>query len=388
MLAVPIEQTQFRQLRAINGDISNKRAISSLLTIYSSDKPVPSKVLKLATATPLTSFNHSAINAAGAFIYSPAYQDKLLFERYDNFNNLTQQRIVDGPPTTYVWSNNGTRLAAEIKNASVDQVQNALGSDYNSLVSGSLTDSEMIAIWDNKIRHNTQFSSSLVTSFTYKPLVGLSSNSNPTSLSTYYEYDPLGRLERIKNNNHEIVKEYAYGYQDPGTGGGPGDGRNQPPALSGSIPDQVATINQAFTYTLSGSLFTDPEGLTLMYSLNGLPAGLSYANGVISGNPTVLGYSLVTLTATDPSGLSGSVSFFLTVGSCFAADPYIVTGSFSPPTPVSISAYNRIESDAVQPVLVNPSASLTLKAGQSVRLKPGFVIKPGAAFRAYTGPCN
>jgi O-glycosyl hydrolase len=58
-------------------------------------------------------------------------------------------------------------------------------------------------------------------------------------------------------------------------------------------------------------------GQTLSYSATGLPAGLSISSstGLISGTPTRVGTSSVTVTATDTTGASGSASFTWTVSS-------------------------------------------------------------------------
>ena len=87
--------------------------------------------------------------------------------------------------------------------------------------------------------------------------------------------------------------------------------------------NQTATVGQAFTYTVKA--FTDaetPNSLTYSASIN--PAnGLSFdaATRIVSGTPTSTGVSSVTITATDPGGLSASTSFTITV----KAVPVVVT---------------------------------------------------------------
>ncbi len=52
-----------------------------------------------------------------------------------------------------------------------------------------------------------------MTTYTYAPLVGITSQTGPNGQSTYYEYDTFGRLKRIKDNDGKILKVYDYHYK-------------------------------------------------------------------------------------------------------------------------------------------------------------------------------
>ena len=75
-------------------------------------------------------------------------------------------------------------------------------------------------------------------------------------------------------------------------------------------------VDQAFEYTFPTDVFSDPDGDALTLSASGLPAGLSFdatAPGSVSGTPTAATSAMVTVTATDPDGLSANTSFTITV---------------------------------------------------------------------------
>jgi len=53
-----------------------------------------------------------------------------------------------------------------------------------------------------------------MTTYTYDPLVGMSSSTDAGGHTIYYEYDDFGRLDGIKNQDKKPVQEYKYHYQN------------------------------------------------------------------------------------------------------------------------------------------------------------------------------
>ncbi|GAA4420104.1 hypothetical protein GCM10023187_55050 [Nibrella viscosa] len=99
---------------------------------------------------------------------------------------------------------------------------------------------------------------------------------------------------------------------------------NTPPVAS-TIASQTATVGVAFSMSIPA--FTDAETpKSLVYSTSVLPDGLSFnaSKLTISGTPSVTGITSVTVTATDPGGLTGSASFSITVNQGNTR-PYVAT---------------------------------------------------------------
>jgi hypothetical protein len=116
---------------------------------------------------------------------------------------------------------------------------------------------------------------------------------------------------------------------------------NTPPTVANAIPPQSATVGQAFAYAIPANTFTDKETPTsLTLTVTGLPSGLALANNnTITGTPsTTLGspFSL-TVTATDPGGLSVNTPLLLTIS------PAAVTN----PTPFTITSVNTLSCVAI-----------------------------------------
>ncbi len=55
-------------------------------------------------------------------------------------------------------------------------------------------------------------SDALMTTYTYKPLVGMTSQTDPNGQTIFYEYDDLGRLTQIKDCNNRLIQKTEYHY--------------------------------------------------------------------------------------------------------------------------------------------------------------------------------
>ncbi|MCU7549223.1 carbohydrate binding domain-containing protein [Chitinophagaceae bacterium LB-8] len=84
-----------------------------------------------------------------------------------------------------------------------------------------IDNNEYGTVWFDDIRLHP--SASQMTTFTYDPLVGMTSQSDINNRITYFEYDGFGRLSLVRDDNKNILKRYCYNYL-----GQPGDCGEQP----------------------------------------------------------------------------------------------------------------------------------------------------------------
>jgi len=132
---------------------------------------------------------------------------KLSCDNYDSFGNILQFHLENDINNVFVWGYNYFYPIAKIENAIYSQVIAALDCSIQDLQ--TKTEVELRYIFNN-LRENLY--DAMITSYTYKPLVGMTSETDPAGKTTYYEYDAFGRLETIKDQDGNVTKHIDYNY--------------------------------------------------------------------------------------------------------------------------------------------------------------------------------
>ncbi|MGB4292171.1 MAG: RHS repeat domain-containing protein [Bacteroidales bacterium] len=131
------------------------------------------------------------------------YYDKIQFFNYDEKGNVLQYNLRDGSVFTYLWGYNKTYPVAEIKNATFNEV-NAISPNIALLEAGNVGEQQRI---------RQSFPNAMITFFTFKPQIGITSQTDPNGITIYYEYDSFGRLKLIRDHDGHILKTYEYNYK-------------------------------------------------------------------------------------------------------------------------------------------------------------------------------
>ncbi|MDC6364024.1 MULTISPECIES: RHS repeat domain-containing protein [Flavobacteriaceae] len=133
-------------------------------------------------------------------------ENRIVFEQYDGHGNPLQVTRADGSPIYYIWGYNGQYPIAKIENATLSEVVSALGggtlSDYD--------EGDMEGI--NGLRN--ALSKAMITTYTYDPLIGVTSITDPRGYTSYYEYDDFNRLETVKDEEGNLLTDYQYHYKN------------------------------------------------------------------------------------------------------------------------------------------------------------------------------
>ena len=129
---------------------------------------------------------------------------------YDDSLNV-RSIAIDGMETVYLWSYKGQYPIAKIEGLTYAEVENAIAkSTISELLRSQTPNSTTVSSIRTKINNKGGY----ITTYTYKPLVGMLSETQPNGNVIYYEYDSFGRLKNIKDYNKKIIKTYEYHYSD------------------------------------------------------------------------------------------------------------------------------------------------------------------------------
>jgi|APLak6261698768_1056241.scaffolds.fasta_scaffold03447_1 YD repeat-containing protein len=143
---------------------------------------------------------------------SQSLDTKVVFENYDQFSHPLQVRKENGMFISYIWGYNKTKPIAKIENIKYSQidpnlilaVQNASNNSFDG------TEPALISAL-NDLR--AALPEAMVTTYTYKPLVGIRTITNPKGDVVTYDYDDFGRLIKVYDSQGNPVSENEYHYR-------------------------------------------------------------------------------------------------------------------------------------------------------------------------------
>ena len=153
-------------------------------------------------------------------------EDRVIYHHYDDKGNPTEVSKKDGTHIVYIWGYNKTQPIAKIENTTLSQVNSAIASiqnaNFNTLVKiqnlsnldkDSATETTLRTAL-NTLRNVSTLSKAQITTFTYNPLIGVTSVTDPRGQTIYYEYDSFNRLGFVKDHEGKILKENQYNYKN------------------------------------------------------------------------------------------------------------------------------------------------------------------------------
>lgn len=126
---------------------------------------------------------------------------------YDNAGNIVQTEDAGGNKVVNLWGYNNSYIVARL-----------IGTDYNTAkqyCTQSILDKpdndQQLRDELNKLRNSLP--NARIVTYTYDPLIGKTSETDINNKTTYYEYDGLGRIITVKDENGKVIKAFEYRYK-------------------------------------------------------------------------------------------------------------------------------------------------------------------------------
>lgn len=136
-----------------------------------------------------------------------------------NLHGKPTEITVDGKTSVYLWGYCNQYPIAKIENATYTEVTSVLGELLPEEIAAAIAPNEQQ--WETVNALRTQLPNAKVSTYTYKPMIGLLSETNPAGLSVYYTYNTSGKLtEKYRLNTDaagiqtkEMIETYTYTYK-------------------------------------------------------------------------------------------------------------------------------------------------------------------------------
>ncbi|MGV8946817.1 MAG: SpvB/TcaC N-terminal domain-containing protein [Lutibacter sp.] len=204
-------------------------AIDSLIQQHRIAEPIQTEAYKIDNSvetllsTQRTNYKDWGLNQVGtANILLPeiiltakgtaSLEDKIIFHSYYANGNGKEVSKKDGPHIVYIWGYQEQYPVAKVENATY--------ADVSSFVSNIQTKSnlDVDAATEQTLRISlaslrTALPNSQVTTYTYDPLVGVTSITDPKGQTIYYHYNAFNRLEYVLDKDGKVISKNEYHYK-------------------------------------------------------------------------------------------------------------------------------------------------------------------------------
>ena len=208
MIGIPLETTVTQTVGGVT------KTLGKTETVYPASLPTPQAG---NLVLPLSQKSYDKLNSTSS--------TDVTYDKYDEKGNILQYTTKDGIPVAIVWGYNKTQPIAKVEGITYDQLTSAV--PVSGIVTASDNDAadpaqeSLLLDALNSFRKQSALSGKLISTYTYDPLIGVTSITPPSGVRQTYTYDPANRLKetgvRGKNSAgsyiNKKVSENKYNYK-------------------------------------------------------------------------------------------------------------------------------------------------------------------------------
>ncbi|MEM6718513.1 MAG: DUF6443 domain-containing protein, partial [Bacteroidota bacterium] len=147
-------------------------------------------------------------------------QSRVKFHGYTNLGQPIEVSQTDGTRISYVWGYDSMYPIAKLENASYENLTSSQATAFANAYLASNADintgsEDALELALENIR--TSFPEAMVTTLTYDPMIGVTRTTDPRGYTSYFEYDEMHRLKRVKDADNHILSANEYLYTNGDT---------------------------------------------------------------------------------------------------------------------------------------------------------------------------
>ena len=208
MIGIPLETTTTQTVGGVT------KTLGKTETVYPASLPTPQAG---NLVLPLSQKSYDKLNSTSS--------TDITYDKYDEKGNLLQYTTKDGIPVAIVWGYNKTQPIAKVEGITYDQLTSTV--PVSGIVTASDNDAadpaqeSLLLDALNSFRKQSALSGKLISTYTYDPLIGVTSITPPSGVRQTYTYDSANRLKetgvRGKNSAGSYINkkmsENKYNYK-------------------------------------------------------------------------------------------------------------------------------------------------------------------------------
>jgi YD repeat-containing protein len=148
-------------------------------------------------------------------IGSNVVETRQSFYNYDAYGNINEIAKTNDIHDVYLWGYFGQYPVAKIVGSTLSAVTAVVSQAQINAVTNTLSATTDASVRSLLQQLRTGLPAALVTTYTYLPMTGITSETDPRGETTFYQYDPFQRLQLITDNDGNVLKTFSYQYQIP-----------------------------------------------------------------------------------------------------------------------------------------------------------------------------
>jgi hypothetical protein len=134
------------------------------------------------------------------------------FNRWDAFGNILEQQKTDDVKEVYIWGYQSQYPVAKIIGSDYDAVAAVVTQSQVNAATNISNNDDNVRNLLNTLRTHWRTKNAMIYTYTYAPMIGMTSETAPNGRTVFYFYDGMGRLDHVKDHQGNVVKKYCYNY--------------------------------------------------------------------------------------------------------------------------------------------------------------------------------